>query len=60
MYKSFTSLVKLSLFMAISQVVLNHFAQSLSSETTQQRISCQKEPDRYWSENSCQLRKKPI
>lgn len=59
MYKSFTSLVKLSLFMAISQIVLNHLAQGLSLDNSYQRASCQKEADRYWSENGCQVKKKP-
>ncbi len=45
--------------MAISQIVLNHLAQGLSLDNSHQRASCQKEADRYWSENGCQVKKKP-
>lgn len=58
MYKSLTSLVKLSLFMAISQMVLNQFAHSLSSDRVEQKISCEKDTDKYWDEKGCQIRKK--
>lgn len=59
MYKYLTSLVKLSLFMAISQLVLNQFAHSLSSDLAEQKISCEKDLDKYWDDKGCQLRKKP-
>lgn len=45
--------------MAISQMVLNQFAHSLSSDLSTQKISCEKDTDKYWDEKGCQLRKKP-
>ena len=45
--------------MAISQMILNQFAHSLSSDLAEQKISCEKDMDKYWDEKGCQFKKKP-